>query len=137
MGWLRRRADRRDESRPYGNETVGAAGEQLPAAEPVRLAHDPYDASLFAFLEESLVGAVPTMPINEHAAALARTLELANADWPEDEAVRELLALVDGDRRVLQRTQRVLQGGLLRTMLPNPLAIRAVRIAHAALQQSR
>jgi len=95
------------------------------------------EEALFAFLEECMVGAGAPAPLREQADAVTRVLELANDDWPEPEAVRELLLLAQGDRPALERTQRVLQGGLLRTMLPNLMAIRASRLVHAALRQSR
>jgi hypothetical protein len=88
---------------------------------------------LFEFLEDSLEGAVLTVPVRLQAMSVSRTLELANDDWPELEAARELLWLVDGDRRVLHRLQEVLEGRLLRTMLPEALALRASRLVDLAL----
>jgi hypothetical protein len=97
---------------------------------------DASEPSLFAFLEESLAGGVVTAPLVEHAEAIARSLELANADWPEPEAARELLHLVGGERRVLERADRVLQGSLLRTMIPDVMGVRASRVVQAALKQT-
>jgi hypothetical protein len=88
---------------------------------------------LFEFLEDSLEGAVLTVPVRLQAMSVSRTLELANDDWPELEAARELLWLVDGDRRVLHRLQEVLEGRLLRTMLPETLGLRASRLVDLAL----
>ena len=88
---------------------------------------------LFAFLEDSLEGAVLTVPVRLQAMSVSRALELANDDWPEADAARELLWLVGGDRRVLRRLQEVLEGRLLRTMLPEERSLRASRLVDVAL----
>ena len=106
----------------------------LPVEPPAPAQGAPAD--LFVFLEASLEGLVLTPQLPQHAAAVSRTLELANDEWPERDAVRELLWLVAGDRRVLERLAEVFDGRLLLSMLPEPVGLRAGHLVDAALRQS-
>jgi len=92
------------------------------------------EAELFAFWEDCLRGIGRTAPLIEQAHSVSWALELANDDWPEPDAIRELLLLVSGDRRVLGRTYRVLVAGVLRNPLPDPPGVRASRLVLAALR---
>jgi hypothetical protein len=113
-------------------ESVAAGDSALVGTSSAPASRQPQQ-DLFAFLEDSLEGAVLTVPVRLQAMSVSRALELANDDWPDADAARELLWLVGGDRRVLRRLQEVLEGRLLRTMLPEERSLRASRLVDVAL----
>jgi hypothetical protein len=94
----------------------------------------PPPVDLFDFLEDDLTGRpAPTGPASSDQ-LLARALEVANDDWPEHDAVRELARLAAGNRLGLQRAHRRLQLALLRNPVPDITGVRASRVVLAALR---
>jgi hypothetical protein len=122
--------------RPARNDACAesvAAPEPAPFGGSGALASHDTQQDLFDFLEDSLEGVVITAPVRLQAMSVSRAMELANDDWPESDAARELLWLVDGDRQVLLRLQEVFEGRLLRSMLPEALGLRVSRLVDVAL----
>ena len=94
------------------------------------------ERELLAYLEACLDDLVLSPQLTYQSAAVSRTLELANDDWPESDAARELLWLVRGDRRALGRLQEVFMGRLLQSMLTEQRCLRAGRLVDEALALS-
>lgn len=92
----------------------------------------PDDAELFDFLEASLAGvAVERVESATPVDALELARELANADWSEDEAGRELARLAS--YQALRAAQSRLLGALLTSPYFEGRGIRVSRILWVAL----
>ena len=124
---------RRRPARDDGCAESVAVPELAPVGMSSAAASHDQPQDLFDFLEDSLEGAVITAPVRLQAMSVSRAMELANDDWSESDAARELLWLVDGDRQVLVRLQEVFEGRLLRSMLPEALGLRVSRLVDVAL----
>lgn len=97
-----------------------------------------YD-DLLAYLEADLVGAERPVARRRHFAdptrLLTRAAELANEDWSEAEAARELGHLASAD--CLRAAHIMVLGSLMRNPFVDVRGIRVARILVAAIDEHR
>jgi hypothetical protein len=94
------------------------------------------DVAVLGFLERSLEGLEPPSVPVPKADLAGRTLELANADWPHQDAAEELARLADYDCQLLNAAGKTLVLYALTCPVSDAQAIRVGKVLRLAVRRS-